>query len=117
MPEPRRVSSISVQRPRRKLAKADPPPAGDVALDTFFHGAVIGLDGTKVRLRYDFSTPDQRKDWVDGVSWNVPKDPLPETSHAYATIGLVRSEDVDTSANRSPTRGEVGNHRKEATGG
>ena len=66
----------AMDRARSRVAEAgDPPPAGDVALDTFFHGAVIGLDGTKVRLRYDFSTPDQRKDWVDGVSWNVPKDP------------------------------------------
>src|SRR5439155_6760769 len=33
------------------------------------------------------------------------------------TIGLVASEDVDTSENLSPTRGEEGNQRKDATGG
>ena len=44
---------------------ADPPPIAvkaDVALDAFFHGAVIGLEGTKIRLRYDFSNVDQKAD-------------------------------------------------------
>lgn len=48
-------------------------PAG-VALDTYFKGQVVGLDGTKVKLRYDFSTPEQMKDWVVGVPWNIAKD-------------------------------------------
>jgi hypothetical protein len=46
--------------------------AGDeVTLDNFFHGAVVGLDGTKVRLRYDFSTKDQAKDWPEGVVFRL----------------------------------------------
>ncbi len=48
-------------------------PVG-VALDAYFKGAVIGLDGTKVRLRYDFSSPEQMKDWVVGVPWPIAKD-------------------------------------------
>jgi hypothetical protein len=44
-----------------------------VPLDKFFQGAVIGLEGTKVRLRYDFSDAAQMKDWSEGVPWNVPK--------------------------------------------
>jgi hypothetical protein len=52
------------------------PPAGGTgkALDAFFRGALVGLDGTKVRLRYDFSTAEQRKDWIDGVPWPIAKD-------------------------------------------
>ena len=45
-----------------------------VPLDRFFHGKVVGLDGTKVRLKYDFSSPDQGKDWMLGVPWNIAKD-------------------------------------------
>ena len=60
-------------------ARAGDPPAapagkGPVALDEFFHGEVIGLDGTKVRLRYDFGAADQRKDWTDWTPWSAPKD-------------------------------------------
>ena len=54
---------------------------------------------------------------VGPPGWNGPKGPLSDVSHAKATIGLVGSEDVDTSENLSPTRGEEGNHRKDATGG
>src|SRR2546427_932931 len=69
----------------------------------------------------------RRTTWSAGVEntalvvgppgWNGPKGPLSATSHAYPTIALVRSEDVDTSENLSPTRGEEGNHRIDATGG
>ena len=45
-----------------------------VPLDRYFHGAVIGLDGSKVRLKYDFSTPEQQRDWMLGVPWNIAKD-------------------------------------------
>lgn len=48
--------------------------AGDVALDAFFKGAVVGIDGTKVRLRYDFSTKEQAADWPEGVAFRVPRD-------------------------------------------
>lgn len=50
------------------------PTGGGVPLDRFFHGAVVGLDGTKVRLKYDFSRSDQSKDWMLGVPWNIAKD-------------------------------------------
>lgn len=57
---------------------ADPPspaPAPTaVPLDVFFRGAVVGLDGTKVRLRYDFSSAEQKKDWIEGVPWAIAKD-------------------------------------------
>ncbi|MCC7139386.1 MAG: hypothetical protein IT460_13265 [Planctomycetes bacterium] len=49
-------------------------PTGEVALDTFFHGTVIGLEGTKVRLRYDFSTKEQAADWPEGAGFRVPRD-------------------------------------------
>jgi hypothetical protein len=50
---------------------ADPP---ETPLDVYFKGAVTGLDGPKVKLRYDFSTPEQMKDWVEGVPFDVLKD-------------------------------------------
>src|SRR5262245_112210 len=49
------------------------PPAPNKALDDFFRGEVIGLDGNKVKLRYDFATEDQRKDWLDFVPWAIDK--------------------------------------------
>jgi hypothetical protein len=52
----------------------DPAPAAAVALDDHFHGELIGLDGTKVKLRYDFASADQRKDWVDWLPWAIEKD-------------------------------------------
>jgi hypothetical protein len=52
---------------------------GDVPLDRFFKGAVIGLDGTKIRLRYDFSTTDQIDDWPQGQPFNVMPDPTTST--------------------------------------
>jgi hypothetical protein len=63
-----------------RTAPADPPaapaPPGDApqALDEAFHGAVIGLKGTTVRLRYDFSDPAQAKDWTETVPWPIAKD-------------------------------------------
>jgi hypothetical protein len=51
-----------------------PAPAGGTALDVFFHGSVVGIDGAKVKLRYDFSTADQQKDFLDGVPWPIAKD-------------------------------------------
>ena len=53
---------------------ADPVPGAEVALDAFFHCAVIGLDGTKVKLKYDFSNAEQKADWVEGVPWRIAKD-------------------------------------------
>src|SRR4029077_9902046 len=68
----------------------------------------------------------RRTTWSAGVGntapavgppgWNAPKGPLSETSHAYPTIGLLRSEDVDTSENLSATPGVEGNQRKDADG-
>ena len=58
-------------------ARADgPAPAagGPQALDAFFKGAVVGLSGTKVRLRYDFSDAAQMKDWTEGVPWPIAHD-------------------------------------------
>lgn len=56
----------------------DPPAAapgvGEVALDRFFRGAVVGIDGTRIRLKYDFSTSAQEKDWVLGVPWKIARD-------------------------------------------
>src|SRR2546428_12248652 len=77
--------------------------------------------------RWSAAVTRRRTTWLAGVEntalvvgppgWNGPKGPLSATSHANPTIGLVRSEDVDTSENLSPTRGEEGNHRIDATGG
>src|SRR5262245_43974314 len=53
---------------------ASPRPAcadGTIALDQFFKGAVVGLDGSKVKLRYDFSTKDQAQDWPQGVVFRL----------------------------------------------
>ncbi len=62
--------------PRVPTADAgDPAPAaGGVPLDTFFKGAVLAVDGAKVRLRYDFNAPEQQNDWIQGVPWNIAKD-------------------------------------------
>jgi len=54
---------------------ADAPAAGETALDRFFRGTIVGLEGSKVRIRYDFSNPEQMKDWVEGVPWNIVKNP------------------------------------------
>jgi hypothetical protein len=43
------------------------------ALDQYFKGAVIGLKGKVVTLRYDFSTEEQLADWVEGVPWPIEK--------------------------------------------
>jgi hypothetical protein len=53
---------------------AAPPATAETPLDLFFRGAVVGLEGTKVRLRYDFSSPEQMKDWVEAVPFQVLKD-------------------------------------------
>ncbi len=50
------------------------PSGGEVALDAFFKGAVIGVDGPRIKLRYDFSSPAQQDDWIQGVPWNIAKD-------------------------------------------
>jgi hypothetical protein len=42
-------------------------PLAPVPLDRFFAGDVVGLDGEKVRLRYDFSKPEHAKDWPEGL--------------------------------------------------
>jgi hypothetical protein len=55
-------------------AGAAEPEAAETPLDVHFHGAVVGLDGTKVRLKYDFSNANQWKDWVEGVPFQVAKD-------------------------------------------
>ena len=59
-----------------RLAEAGDPPAsgGEVPLDTFFKGAVVAVEGGKVKLRYDFATADQQQDWTQGVPWNIAKD-------------------------------------------
>ena len=44
-----------------------------VPLDKYFQGDIVGLEGRKVRLRYDFSDAAQMKDWAEGVPWNVPR--------------------------------------------
>ncbi len=74
------VSATVGALPRSALAD-DPmpgagaaPAGGDVPLDTFFKGAVVAIDGAKVKLRYDFGNADQQNDWVQGVPWNIAKD-------------------------------------------
>ncbi len=80
------------------MSAGDPPPAppvapgapanGEVPLDRYFHGAVVGLDGTKIRLRYDFSTPLQEKDWVLGVPWKIAKDAADGISFADGRLAV-----------------------------
>jgi hypothetical protein len=41
------------------------------ALDEYFRGAVVGLDGTTVTLRYDFQDAEQVKDWVDRIPYRI----------------------------------------------
>ena len=45
-----------------------------------------------------------------------PNGPLSATSHAYSTIGLVRSLEVETSEISWPGCGELGNQTNEASG-
>ena len=80
----------------RSASAGDPPvpvpaapiPDGEIALDRFFHGAVVGLDGTKIRLKYDFSTPAQEKDWVLGVPWKIAKDAADGISFADGRLAV-----------------------------
>lgn len=68
---------------------AGPTPAsaaGEVPLDKFFKGAVIGLDGTKVRLRYDFSSKEQLADWPNGQPFNTLPDPTTSTGVAEGRL-------------------------------
>jgi len=53
---------------------APAPAAGEVALDVYFKGAVVALDGAKIKLRYDFGNAAQQNDWIQGVPWNIAKD-------------------------------------------
>jgi hypothetical protein len=57
------------------LAPREAAADDTVPLDAFFQGAVVGLDGTKVRLHYDFSDPAQMKDWSEGVPWPIARSP------------------------------------------
>jgi hypothetical protein len=50
-------------------------PQAEVPLDRFFHGAVVGLKGSTVRLRYDFSDPAQMKDWTKDKPFPITPDP------------------------------------------
>ena len=43
------------------------------ALDEYFKGAVVGLKGKVVSLRYDFSAQEQLGDWAEGVPWPIEK--------------------------------------------
>lgn len=77
----------------RPAAAAEPPAGGapaamGIPLDKFFKGAVVGLDGTKVRLKYDFSTPEQGKDWLLGVPWNIAKDAADGISFADGRLAV-----------------------------
>lgn len=72
-----------------------PPATNEVPLDRFFHGTIVGLDGTKVRVKYDFSTPTQEKDWVLGVPWKIAKD---------------AADGISFSDGRLAVRGNVGAH-------
>lgn len=58
----------------RDVAAADGQP-----LDRFFQGAVVGLSGSKVKLRYDFSSAAQQKDWPNGQPFNTVADPTTST--------------------------------------
>ncbi len=65
-----------------------PTPAVTLPLDRFFAGAVVGLDGTKVRLKYDFTSQDQSKDWLLGVPWNIAKDAADGISFADGRLAV-----------------------------
>jgi len=60
--------------------------AGEVTLDKFFKGAVVGIDGTKVRLRYDFSSKEQEADWPVGQPFNTVPDPTTSTGVAEGRL-------------------------------
>ena len=44
---------------------------GGKALDEYFQGKVIGLDGEVVTLRYDFRGQDPMKDWTDRIPFRI----------------------------------------------
>lgn len=67
---------------------ATPAPGSAIPLDRFFHGAVVGLAGTKVRLKYDFANVDQGKDWMLGVPWNIAKDAADGISFADGRLAV-----------------------------
>jgi len=91
--------SAPLALPRAALAddskpRAGPvPAAGDVPRDRFFKGAVVALEGAKVKLRYDFSDADQQSDWIQGVPWNIAKD---------------KADGIGISEGRLAIRGNVG---------
>src|SRR5437588_4623993 len=76
--------------------------------------------------RWSAEVTRSRATWSAGVekvalaagppALNSPNGPLSEVSHAKATIGLARSDEVETRVKRSPTRGKDGNHSKAAVG-
>jgi hypothetical protein len=84
--------------PSAAAADAPAPTSGAlVPLDRFFHGRVIGLDGAKVRIKYDFSSPDESKDWMLGVPWNIAKD---------------AADGISFSDGRLAVRGNVGSYHR-----
>ena len=80
----RRIAALSLLLAVGATAPSVRPAAaaGEVPLDKFFKGAVIGLDGAKVRLRYDFSSAEQMADWPNGQPFNVMPDPTTSTGAA-----------------------------------
>jgi hypothetical protein len=78
---------------------------GVTALDRFFSGDVLAVDGEKVRLRYDFSKPEHAKDWPEGLP--IPVDfrkPGTQVSHAEGRLTLRGSTGV---RHRAEWQGDV----------
>ncbi len=50
--------SVATAAPARRR-----PIYGDVPLDRYLHGKVLEMKGRKVRIAYDFSDPEQYKDF------------------------------------------------------
>lgn len=87
-PHPRNASSHDRRRFPRRLVllllalllgmaggvtAPDAEAADKKALDEYFKGKVIALDGKTVTLRYDFSKKEQLKDFTDNVPWPIEK--------------------------------------------
>ena len=66
------IAALWLQSGVLAASAADP---ADVALDKFFAGAVVGLKGGVVRLRYDFSDAGQMKDWEQFRPFPIATDP------------------------------------------
>jgi hypothetical protein len=65
------LSAISILVSGSITVRTASAATDEVPLDKFFKGAVIGLDGNKLKLRYDFATKDQATDWPEGVVFRL----------------------------------------------